>query len=246
MLRQQSFSHFPHIPPPRGVRLVTLEPHDCPYLPDREATLRATAAAEIDPLVYHAFMDAGFRRSGQMVYQPVCVGCRECVPLRVPVATFAPSKSQRRAAKRNADLVIAIGRPTPTQEKFDLYERYCARWHERKEAETPEGFVRFLYESPVNSIEFTYRLGDRLVGVGICDQSERSLSSVYFYFDPDEAARSLGTFSALREIDHAREQGIPHYYLGYWVRGCDAMLYKANFGPAEVLGADGEWRALAR
>lgn len=78
MLREERASHFPHIPAPRGVQLTTLAPHACPYLPGREAITRAVAARVIDPDIYHEFMDAGFRRSGTMLYQPVCIGCREC------------------------------------------------------------------------------------------------------------------------------------------------------------------------
>src|SRR4051794_15416388 len=84
------------LPPPASVRLTTLSPHPCPYLPDRQSTLRGFVTTGINPLLYHAFMDAGFRRSGTFFYQPVCQGCRECLPIRVPTATFAPSKSQRR------------------------------------------------------------------------------------------------------------------------------------------------------
>lgn len=244
MRRDQSLCHFPHIPPPRGIRLVTLPPHACPYLPGREATYRATAAERIEPEFYHAFMDAGFRRSGTMVYQPVCIGCRECRQLRVPTATFVATKSQRRSMRRNSDVVVNVGRPEPTQEKFNLYSRYVAEWHRREESETPEDFVRFLYDSPVDTLEFTYRVGERLLGVGICDRSAMSLSSVYFYFDPADAGRSLGTYSVIREIEYARDQHLPHWYAGFWVRDCPAMAYKSNFGPAEVLGMDGQWRPL--
>ena len=94
-------------------------------------------------------------------------------------------------------------------------------------------------------MEFLYRdTGGTLIGVGICDVCEESLSSVYFYFDPGERKRGLGTFSAMWEIAWAGEAGIPFYYLGYWVRGCGAMEYKANFRPCEVLGTDGVWRGL--
>lgn len=240
----QTFSHSPHIPPPQGVRLVQLSPHPCPYLPGREALYRATAGERIDPSLYHEFMDAGFRRSGKMLYQPICRGCRQCIQLRVPAATFAPTKSQRRAVRRNVDVVVDVALPLPTREKLELYARYCSHWHRKTEPETAEGFVEFLYDSPVDTIEFTYRVADRVIGAGICDVSERSLSSVYFYFDPAEAWRSLGTFSAVREIEFCRERGIPHWYAGFWVRDCPAMTYKATFGPAEVLGTDGEWRPL--
>jgi len=106
-----------------------------------------------------------------------------------------------------------------------------------------EEYERFLYESPVETIECCYRdAGGRLLAVGICDVCSRSLSSVYFYFDPDEKRRGLGTYGALYEIELARRTGIPWYYLGYWVQGCGAMEYKSRFRPYELLGTDGVWR----
>jgi arginine-tRNA-protein transferase len=195
--------------------------------------------------LYHRFMDAGFRRSGRVVYQPVCGHCRACVPLRVPVATFQPDKSQRRTWRRNPDLTVTLTDPEPTPEKHDLYERYRQQWHGADEPRDWSQFTSFLYDSPVETLEFSYRdPAGRLLGVGICDVCDESLSSVYFYFDPDESKRSLGTFSALYELDWASRAGIPYYYLGYWITGCGAMEYKANYRPCEALGTDGVWREL--
>ncbi len=73
----------------------------------------------------------------------------------------------------------------------------------------------------------------------------QSLSSVYFYHDPEEHRRGLGTFGGLYEIESARALDIPHYYLGYWIAGCNTMQYKANFRPCEVLHPDGVWRELS-
>jgi arginine-tRNA-protein transferase len=105
-----------------------------------------------------------------------------------------------------------------------------------------------LYRSPFNTLEFEYHLpggSERaLVGVGLCDVGERTISSVYFYFDPAHHRRSLGTFSALYEIAWAAERNIPHWYAGYWVQGCRTMEYKSRFHPAEALGTDGRWRPL--
>jgi arginine-tRNA-protein transferase len=98
----------------------------------------------------------------------------------------------------------------------------------------------------VETLEFTYRdSAGRLLAAGICDVCRQSLSSVYFYHDPAEASRGLGTFGALWEIRAAAELGIPYYYLGYWVAGCDTMDYKASFRPYELLHPDGVWRAGA-
>jgi len=230
------------LPPPVVVQLVSTGDHPCPYLPGRIATNRAFLAERIHPEIYHAFMDAGFRRSGKFVYQPACSGCRACVPIRVPVATFTPSKSQRRCARRNADLTVDVAPAEATDEKFDLYRRYT---NDRHRGEEPDraSFETFLYDSPVDSLEFTYRdRGGRLLGVGICDVSARSLSSVYFYFDPADERRGLGTFGVIEEIGFARRVGIPHYYLGYWVEGCGSMRYKAEFRPFELLQPDGSWK----
>jgi arginine-tRNA-protein transferase len=246
------FCPWPALPPPRGIQLTVMPEHPCSYLPGRVARNRAFLAERMPPQLYHELMNAGFRRSGTFLYQPICSGCRACEPIRVPVATFVPSKSQRRVWRKNQDLQVAVGLAEPTEEKFELYGRYVRERHnpEREEGEEGEedreSFLEFLYHSPVETIEFTYRrpADQKLIGVGLCDICAQSLSSVYFYFDPIESKRrGLGTFSSLQEIAWARKKNIPYYYLGYFVRGCAAMSYKANFAPNELLHPDGVWRA---
>jgi arginine-tRNA-protein transferase len=232
-------------------------PHPCPYLPGREASYSAFAARSLDPDLYHELMDRGFRRSGIMFYKPVCDGCRECVPIRVPTALFTPTKSQRRVLRKNADVAVSAGEPDFTDEKATLYAKYLRLHHGRDEPGSASSLRDFLYESPVATLEFEYRLPSepasdgaaegvtgRLIGVGICDVSARSLSSVYFYYDPEEGRRSPGTHSAMAEIAFARSHGIPYYYLGFFVRGCPTMNYKNRFGPYELLSQDGRWERV--
>ncbi len=234
------------MPPPIRLSLVATGEHTCPYLPNRNSSNRAFWAEEIPPAIYQSFMDAGFRRSGKVVYQPICRGCRQCLSIRVPVALFEASKSQRRAWRKNADLVVTSGPAEADQERFALYRKYVTQWHGKSsgdEEETYQSFVSFLYESPVETVEYQYRdATGRLLGVGICDVSDKSLSSVYFYHDPAESHRSLGTFSALYEIAECQKQARAYYYLGYWVDGCATMAYKESYRPHEVLEADGVWR----
>lgn len=239
----------PPLPPPVPVRLTTLPDRPCPYLPGRVATSRAFLAGEMGGAVYDAFMDAGFRRSGTLVYQPVCRACRACVPVRVVVDAFAPTRSQRRCATRNADLTVEVAPPVPTDETFDLYARYQTARHAdpvhddgEEDEPTRAAFESFLYESPVDTLEFTYRdPAGRVLAVGIADFCPRSLSSVYFYYDPAESARGLGTYGAIREIDWCRTRGVPYYHLGFWVAGCRKLEYKRRFGPNELLRPDGQW-----
>jgi leucyl-tRNA---protein transferase len=238
-------SHYPTHPPPLSVPLTVFPEHECSYLPGRKSISRGFLIGQMPGGTYHRFMNAGFRRSGKLLYQPVCRGCRACMSLRVPVETFRVSKSQRRCARRNQDLQITWDEPAVTPEKYELYRRYVTIWHEKNDEEEQswEGFASFLYDSPVDTIECCYRdAAGRLLAVGICDVCAASLSSVYFYHEPDESRRGLGTFGALCEIEMTGKLGIPHYYLGYWVNGCAAMQYKASFRPCEILHPDGTWR----
>ncbi len=241
----QLLSHYPAIPPPLPLRLWESPAHACPYLPERQATMRALMTDQMPPPTYHAFMNANFRRSGRIIYQPTCASCRQCQSLRVLTREFRMSKSQRRCWRTNSDVVVTVGTPMPSAEKFEIYRRYLGEWHGRDDS-TYDEFCDFLYRSPVQTLEFEYRdAGARLLAIGICDRSQESLSSVYFYFDTSECNRSLGTFGALWEIRWATQNDIPYYYLGYWVSQCAAMRYKASFHPHELLGTDGVWRTPA-
>lgn len=236
---------YPALPVPYGIRTTDCPDHPCGYLRERTARMRAFATDAIPGPVYQDLMDAGFRRSGRLFYQPTCAGCRACLQIRVRAGEFVPSRSQRRWLKRNADLSVRLTRPEPTREKYEMFRRYLAERHDGQMSDDEETFRDFLYDSPTDTIESVFRdPTGKLVAAGILDASDRSLSSVYFYYDPDEAARRPGTYGALAEIDLCRRFGLPYYYLGYWVKGCGTMEYKAAFRPCEALHPDGVWREI--
>jgi arginine-tRNA-protein transferase len=238
---------FPALPPPIRIPLTVCPEHPCPYLPDRVAKSRAFSADTLPPDLYHQFMDANFRRSGTIFYQPICKGCRACMQIRVPVERFAASKSQRRCRKRNEDLSFSVGRPVSNNETYALYCRYLAMRHDGMMSDDREGFEAFLCRSAVDTITVSHRdRSGRLLAVGVCDVSSEAISSVYFYYEPAESRRGLGTLGALVEIEIAERLGIPYYYLGYWISGCRKMEYKATFRPCEALHSDGVWREVAQ
>lgn len=219
--------------------------HECPYLPDRTAHEEIFLADEMVAADYQFLMGLGWRRSGRLFYRCRCPGCRECVPIRLRPDSFVPSRSQRRVWRRNQDLDVSVGRPVVTDEKHDIYARYLRERHDGTMSEGREEMEQFLYTSPVDTMEICFRRQGRLLGVGIADVSSSALSTVYFYFDPDERRRGLGMFSILWEIDLARRNGLDHYYLGYLIGDLPSMSYKADFRPHELLDADGEWRMVA-
>jgi arginine-tRNA-protein transferase len=214
-------------------------PHACSYLPGREANTEFTFARRISPAAYEQFLNAGFRRSGQMIYRPACGVCRECQPIRAVVDEFQPDRSMRRCWQANLDLTARVVRPRLTPEKTELYRRYQTARHDKDDPSGPEDF---LYVSPVESREIEFRLGDELVAVAIVDVVPAGLSAVYTYFSPEYPSRGLGTYAVLREIEYCRQHGKRLLYLGYYVRDCRKMNYKNRFVPHEILGPDGVWR----
>lgn len=213
-------------------------PHPCSYLPGREANTEFALVRRIAPEGYERFLNAGFRRSGRMIYRPSCGSCRECQPIRVVVEEFQPDRAMRRCWRANQDLAVRVVRPRLTPEKTDLYRRYLAARHDKDDPSGPEDF---LYSSPVESREIEFRLGDKLLAVAIVDVVPSGMSAVYTYFDPQHPARGLGTFAVLWAINYCHLHSKRYLYLGYYVRDCRKMNYKNRFTPCEILGPDGVW-----
>jgi len=221
----------------------------CPYLEDRRWRVREFAAAAMAPAVYEAILAEGWRRSGEVFYRDVCPGCRSCVPLRLDAESFAPSRSQRRLLRVNADVEARLVDATFSEERFALYREYCRvrhGAHPSPEAEARAAYAAFLLDGPLGSSKIVeYRDGDgALLATGYVDLLPGGLSSVYFAFDPSAGGRSLGTWSVMRELALARELGRRYYYLGFWVPLSPKMDYKASFRPFEYAW-EGEWRPAA-
>ena len=214
----------------------------CPYRPGLQATFRCFYASQVPAAFYRQLLDMRFRRSGQLFYFPSCRTCSQCIPLRVVVDEFCPSRSQRRCWKRNQDLTMEVGEPRLTAEKFSLYCRYVQNKHGDSTEKYMGAVEDFLYTPVVPTIEFVYRDDcGKLLAVGICDVFTDAISSVYCYYDPEEKHRGLGTYCVLKELEYARAKKLAYYYLGYYVRDCPAMCYKAGFRPHQLLTSDSSW-----
>ncbi len=211
----------------------------CPYLPGREFHAFHPLPAPVQELDYRALMDRRFRRSGGQLYRPMCPGCEACQPVRVDVQAFRPRRDQRRCAARNHDLALSWHPRGLDDERLALFTRYQRAVHERSVDEDTEAFL--VADGGVPGGELHARDGSgRLLAVSVCDLLGDALSSVYCYYEPDLRARSLGTFMALGEIAECRSRALRWLYLGFLVRGCAKMEYKARFLPQEVLEA-GVW-----
>jgi len=218
----------------------------CSYLPGRLSRSEVYQADGLGGAMYEKLLARGFRRAGRIVYRPRCRGCHECRQIRVPVGEFTPTKSLRRVWRRNSGVLVTTGLPQLNAEKHQLFCRYLDAKHDGTMSREFEALREFLYDSPTTTQEFCYRVDGRLIGVSIADRCPTGLSSVYMFFDPMFAVRSLGTFSILWEIAYCRKMRLPYYYLGFYVAGSKTMAYKARFTPCELLVADERWVTLRR
>ncbi len=207
----------------------------CSYLPSRESSLLFLEGLGLGA-GYRLLLDRGYRRHGFHVYRPDCTGCQECRILRIPVRGFEPTRSQKRVWKKGKSVFrVETGPPSFAPEKAELYAKYLASQHGCCEDVDPCRYSDFFVNSFLSTTEeLQLYCEDRLVGLGIFDVVGDAFSSVYFFFDPDVARYSPGTFSILAELDLCNQRGLSYYYPGYFISACQAMNYKANFGPAEV------------
>lgn len=220
-------------------------PHECNYLPDREAiTLFADPRFQKNTRIYAALADCGFRRSGEHLYIPHCEQCTACTPVRIPVSEFSPSRSQKRTWKRNRDLMVRQLPAEYNDEYFLLYQRYLNARHRDGGMDNPkpENYLEFLTSSWSDTVFYEMRdASARLVAIAVVDVMDNALSAVYTFYDPDEEKRSLGRYAILYEIEQARLQGMQWLYLGYWIEESRKMSYKTDYQPLQYYVAN-EWK----
>ncbi|MGR3497212.1 arginyltransferase [Citreimonas sp.] len=233
---------------PLAPQFYVTAPQPCPYLPGRmERKLFTALQGDGAQKLNDSLSKQGFRRSQNVLYRPSCSECAACLSARIDVADFAPSRSQRRALKRNARFERRVASPWATEEQYDLFRRYLDDRHAdggMADMDVFE-FAAMIEETPIRSrvIEYVDSETGALIAVCLTDMLDDGLSMVYSFYEPELHKASLGTWMILDHIDIAREAGLPYIYLGYWVPGSPKMGYKAQFDALEIY-VRGQWTRL--
>jgi leucyl-tRNA---protein transferase len=164
------------------------------------------------------------------------------IPLRIDLARFEVSKSQKRVLARNDDLEVVVRDAFVDAAKRRLFAEHSVRF----ERDRPSGLENFLSPEPstvpCTNREIAVYAGDRLVGVTFLDVGARATSAVYAIHDPMESKRSLGIFMMLESIRYSRQLGCRYYYHGYAYREPFAYDYKKRFSALYYYDWELGWR----
>lgn len=239
---------------PLSPQFYVTAPQPCPYL-DGRVERKLFTALQVDNAerLNDALSHQGFRRSQNVLYRPACAECNACLSARIDVRKFAPSRSQKRVARRNDGLERRVVSAWATDAQYALFRDYLdARHAEGGMADMDMfEFAAMIEETPVRTRVIEYRRASNgddssavLRAAVLTDILVDGLSMVYSFFAPDRQKDSLGTYLILDHIALAQEMGMPYVYLGYWVPGSPKMAYKARFSGLEVYHA-GQWKPLS-
>lgn len=164
------------------------------------------------------------------------------IPLRIDLAKFKLSRSQKRALSRNRDLLVRVQPSFIDEFKQQLFHRHKRRFHHN----VPDSIFDFMSDRPADvpctNREIAIFADDRAIGVSFLDVGSTSTSSVYAMFEPTESKRSLGVFMILQAIAHSCELGCRYYYPGYAYHGPSFYDYKKNFAGLEAYDWQTGWQ----
>ncbi|SMC08845.1 arginyltransferase [Nitratiruptor tergarcus] len=222
-----------------SVDFCTLD-YECAYLPDKTTRMYYRYIPNATKELASELIKRGWRRFGNSYFHPICKGCNECKNIRIDAFNFKPSRSQKRAIKKNHNTNIYIQKPSLTYEHVELYNRYH-KFKEQKsgwkynEIDLQTYYEEFVVGAHDFGKEVLYFVDNRLIAVDLIDILNDGISSIYFFYDPAYEKLSLGIYSLLIQINLARNLGLQWIYLGYWVNGCPSFAYKKSFKPYQLL-----------
>ncbi len=228
--------------------LTLVEAHDCSYLPKQKAN-SIFLDHETPPswAQYCQLTQLGFRRSGNHFYRPQCPSCDACKSSRIRASEINLNKKRfKRLLNKSSTLSINLVPAKFSEEHYSLYENYIKIRHKDGDMYPPteNQYKGFLLSNNTYSQFLEIRdSDDLLIACTAVDILHDGLSAIYTYFNVDYESLSPGTLAVLLLCVIAKQRSLDYVYLGYWVKDCQKMNYKAQFKPIEIFNGD-IWQSL--
>ncbi|CAD8065209.1 unnamed protein product [Paramecium primaurelia] len=154
------------------------------------------------------------------------------------------NQPQETQTKKHHEIQIKWVKAQFQDDSFEVYKKYQKSVHD-KERVSKMSYINFVCVDALDSQELgcwhmKYYLENQLIAVGVVDLLPQSVSSVYFFYDPDYKKYSLGVYGVLSEIKYIQKKQITspqlqYYYMGFYIMDSKKMAYKAEYTPCELL-----------
>ncbi len=215
----------------------------CSYLDDKQQTTHYKMVDNCSTIQCQELIERGYRRFGKMYFRPICTSCDECKSIKIDINNFKFSSSQKRVIKKAACITSYIQKPSLSKTHLELFEKYHLFMKNKKGWEHHPTTAQGYYNSFVDAhndfgYEILYYIEDKLIGVDLIDILDDGISSIYFYYDPDFSAYSLGKLSLYNQITLAKNSQKKWIYLGYYVKDCPSLSYKSHYKPYLTLNGN--------
>lgn len=169
------------------------------------------------------------------------------LPVRINLARFRQSKSQRKLWRRNNKRVRVVFRDAFIDREKELM---FSRHKQRFKSNVPETIYTFFSSCPskipAHTMECCLFDGDKLFGVSFFDITLHCTSAIYAMFLPEYSGWRPGIYTMLAEVDFSISNNKKYHYMGYAFRESSFYDYKKQFYGVEVYDWNGHWRAYER
>ncbi len=167
----------------------------------------------------------------------------DAYPTRYRLPDFHLSKSLRRVIAKNADLKTVIRPLRITTGKEELYFQHCMSQFGEVPGEQLSKRYEYITHNASRLTELCVFHPERgLIAFSIFELGAYSTYGNVAAWLPADRDRSLGTFTLLKEVEHAKSIGHVHYYLGHVYLANPSYRYKTRFPGLEIREHDtGIW-----
>ena len=211
---------------------IDSKPFQCGYFKDQESLFEEYLLEDMSEIEFEYLLAHGMRHFGDYYFRPRCHDCYQCIPIRVRAEDFKITRRQKRALRSCENVMVKMGVPKYTDEKFDLYIRHKKKFSTlQDDVEDEQNFRLSFYVNTNFGVEFEYYINDKLVGVALGDHTSNTFSAIYTFYYAEDSKLSLGTFSILKQLEFCQQKGVKFFYLGYYIGENQSLKYKGDFRP---------------